>query len=386
MIKPKKKAEESRNSYKSFMFASPISITLLDLNGKIVETNEALEKLTGYKKAEIIGKNFLELPSVSNTKILIPRLKLFEKIQNGEIIGPTDIPIRKKNGEVVWISIIASLLKRKENTSIQVFAQDIDQRKREEQVLKESKELFKKENKKLKELEEMRKEFIDIAAHELKTPLTSVHSAAQLLNEFYKEKMSDDKNFMDLVNIINSGCERIQNLVENLLDFSRMESKDDILHFQECDFVQIINNCVVALNALLNKREQELILKNIPEKLIVTVDEIKIERVLINLISNAIKFTPVKGKITIKLEEKENCIEFSICDTGIGIKKSDMDKLFKKFSRIHNGNISTIDSEGTGLGLYLSKGIIELHGGKIWAESKGKNKGSTFFIRVPSKR
>ena len=290
MIKPKKKAEESRNGYKSFMFASPISITLLDLNGKIVETNEALEKLTGYKKAEIIGKNFLELPSVSNTKILIPRLKLFEKIQNGEIIGPTDIPIRKKNGEVVWISIIASLLKRKENTSIQVFAQDINQRKREEQVLKESKELFKKENKKLKELEEMRKEFIDIAAHELKTPLTSVHSAAQLLNEFYKEKMSDDKNFMDLVNIINSGCGRIQNLVENLLDFSRMESKDDILHFQEFDFVQIMKNCVVALNALLNKREQELILDNIPEKLIVNVDDLvtapAVEPVTLNVYSS----------------------------------------------------------------------------------------------------
>ena len=386
MIKPKKKAEASRNSYNSFMSASPISITLLDLNGKIVETNQMLEKLTGYKKAEVIGKNFLELPSVSNTKILIPRLQLFEKIQNGEIIGPTDIPIRKKNGEVVWISIIASLLKRKENTNIQVFAQDIDQRKREEQILKESKELFKKENKKLKELEEMRKEFIDIAAHELKTPLTSVHSAAQLLNEFYYEKMSDDKNFIDLVNIINSGCERIQNLVENLLDFSRMESKDDVLHFQKCDFVQIINNCVVALNALLNKREQELFLENVPEKLEVNVDEIKIERVLINLISNAIKFTPVKGKITIVLKEKGNCIEFSICDTGIGINKSDMGKLFKKFSRIHNGNINTIDSEGTGLGLYLSKGIIELHGGKIWAESKGKNKGSTFFVRLPMKR
>ena len=177
------KAGKNQGSYKSFMETSPISITLLDLKGKIVETNEVMEKNWGYKKAEVIGKNFLELPSVSNYDILSPRLKIFEKIQNGEIIGPTDIPIRKKNGEVVWISIIASLLKKSEQTFIQVFAQDIDQRKKEEENLKESKEVFRKENEKLKELEEMRKEFIDIAAHELKTPLTSVHSAAELINK-----------------------------------------------------------------------------------------------------------------------------------------------------------------------------------------------------------
>jgi len=383
MSKSKKEAEESRNGFESFMATSPISITLLDLKGKIVETNEVMEKLWGYTKAETIGKNFLELPTVSNKNILRPRLQLFEKIQNGEIIGPTDIPMRKKDGEVIWISIIASILKRKEGNFIQVFAQDIDQRKKKEKYLRKSKEVFRKENKKLKELEEMRKEFIDIAAHELKTPLTSVHSAAQLLNEFYKEKMSDDKSFIDLVNIINSGCERIQNHIENLLDFSRMEAKDDVLHFQECDFVQIINNCVISLNALLNKREQELILEDFPEKFIVNIDEIKIERVIINLISNAIKFTPIKGKITIRLKQKDNCIEFSICDTGIGIRKADINKLFKKFSRVQNGNTDKIDSEGTGLGLYISKGIIELHGGKIWAQSKGKNQGSTFCIQLP---
>lgn len=259
----------------------------------------------------------------------------------------------------------------------------IKPKKKAEEILRESKEEFMKENEQLKELEEMRKEFIDIAAHELKTPLTSVHSAAELLKECYKEKMSEDKNFRDLVSIINSECDRIQNLVENLLDFSRMEAKDDVLHFQECDYVQIINNCVVALNALINKREQEIVLDGFPEKLTVNIDEIKIERVVINLISNAIKFTPIKGKITIKLEEKETHVEFSIRDTGIGIKKSDIGKLFKKFSRIHNNNTNTIDSEGTGLGLYISKGIIELHGGKIWAESKGKNQGSTFFVKLP---
>jgi signal transduction histidine kinase len=155
------------------------------------------------------------------------------------------------------------------------------------------------------------------------------------------------------------------------------------LHFKECDFVQIINNCVINLNALLNKRQQEIYLEDLPEKLIVNVDELKIERVVINLLSNAIKFTPIKGKITIKLDEIGNNVEFSVCDTGIGIKKADIKKLFKKFSRIHNGNSDKINSEGTGLGLYISKGIMELHGGKIWVESKGKNQGSTFIVRLP---
>ena len=385
MIKPTKEAERQQNDYKTFMDTSPISITLVDLKGKIVQSNGVTEKLWGFKKAELIGKSFLELPAVSDIELLKPTLKLYEKLINGEIIGPTDILIQKPNGDMVWISITASLLKKGKDTFIQVFAHDIDQRKKEEELLIQSKETIRNENEKLKELDEMRKEFIDIAAHEFKTPLTSVHSAAELLNEFYRDKMNKDKMFLDLVNIINSGCERINNLVENLLDYSRMETKGDVIHFEECDLVKIINNCVIALNGLLSKRKQELILQDFPDALIMKIDKIKIERVVTNLLSNAIKFTPVKGIITINLDVKENVVEFSISDTGIGIKGADISKLFKKFSRIHNSNTSKIDSEGTGLGLYISKELIELHGGKIWVESKGKNRGSTFYFTLPMK-
>ena len=241
---------------------------------------------------------------------------------------------------------------------------------------------LKKEFEKLKKLDEIRKEFIDITAHELKSPLTSVHVAAQLLKRLYKEKMKKDPEFIELVGIINSGCERLQNLSINLLDFSRMESNIDSLNIEAQDLVKIIKNCISAMKYLLEKKSQNIEMY-LPKKLIISVDRIKIDRVITNLLSNAIKFTPLEGKISIKLEIKEDICLFSINDTGIGIEKRNIKKLFKKFSRIELEKSKNINHEGTGLGLYLSKKIIDSHGGKIGVYSEGKDKGSTFFFSLP---
>ncbi|MFX1273582.1 MAG: sensor histidine kinase [Promethearchaeota archaeon] len=241
---------------------------------------------------------------------------------------------------------------------------------------------LKKEFEKLKRLEEIRKEFIDIAAHELKSPLTSVHGAAQLLKKIYKDKMKDDPNFMELIQIINNGCDRLQNLSLNLLDFSRMESNIENLNKENQDLVELIQNCVSSMKYLLEKKKQRLEL-TLPKNLYIIIDKVKIERVIMNLLSNAIKFTPLEGEISIKLESNRTYTEFSITDTGIGIEIKNINKLFKKFSRIICEKRMNIDREGTGLGLYLSKGIIDLHGGKIWVHSNGKDQGSTFYFTLP---
>lgn len=245
-----------------------------------------------------------------------------------------------------------------------------------------SQDNLKKEFEKLKKKDEIRKEFIDITAHELKSPLTSVHGAAQLLKKLYKEKMKNDPEFIELVKIIDNGCERLQNLSINLLDFSRIESNIDSLNIEQHDIIKIILNCVNSMKYLLEKKKQTIQM-NLPKKLTVKIDHIKIDRVITNLLSNAIKFTPTKGNISIRLEIKEATYVFSIKDTGIGIENEDIKKLFKKFSRIYLEKGKNIDREGTGLGLYLSKKIIDLHRGKIWVYSNGKDQGSIFYFSLP---
>ena len=133
---------------------------------------------------------------------------------------------------------------------------------------------------------------------------------------------------------------------------------------------------------LLEKKKQTIEL-NLPKKLLVKIDKVKIDRVITNLLSNAIKFTPSKGKISLYLKIKEKNYEFSINDTGIGIEQKNITKLFRKFSRINLEKNLSINSEGTGLGLYLSKKIIDLHGGNIWVYSNGKDQGSTFYFSLP---
>ncbi len=241
---------------------------------------------------------------------------------------------------------------------------------------------LKKEFEKLKKLDEIRKDFIDITAHELKSPLTSVHGAAQLLKKLYKEKMKRDPEFIELVRIINNGCERLQNLSINLLDFSRMESNIDSLDIELYDFIKIIKNCVSSMKYMIEKKTQTIKM-HLPKKLMLKIDKVKIDRVITNLLSNAIKFTPLEGKISINLDIKDGICVFSIDDSGIGIEKKDFKKLFKKFSRIELEKSKNIERDGTGLGLYLSKKIIDSHGGKIWVYSKGKDQGSTFSFSLP---
>ena len=126
---------------------------------------------------------------------------------------------------------------------------------------------------------------------------------------------------------------------------------------------------------------------DLPEALYLDIDKSGIERVIINLLSNAIKYTPPKGLVEIKLRENDSNIELSVKDNGIGLTEDEIEKIFEKFSKIKRSKEEGMDlnKEGTGLGLHISKEIIELHDGQIWVTSEGRNKGSTFIVRLPMK-
>jgi signal transduction histidine kinase len=175
-------------------------------------------------------------------------------------------------------------------------------------------------------------------------------------------------------------------LMNNFFEYSReVESSEKDLNKTQEDLVQIVKKVVRDLRFFINNRNHDLSLK-MPEKLSVNIDKFKIEQVITNLLNNAIKYTPPNGSIEVKVEENTTHFIISIKDNGIGVEKEDLKNLFKKYSIIspNHERKDDIFMEGTGLGLYLSKKIVELHEGKIWAESEGLNKGTTFFVKLPT--
>ncbi len=369
--------KHSEYNIQSLFDKSSLPIVLLNLEGKILTANPVIEKIAGYKVEEIIGKKFTELPMFPPDQ-LSEMTRSFRKLINGGIYGCKDVQIYKKDGKTtIWITYLANLITIGEKTLIQVILQNIDQ---EKQLQKITEDFVKNENKKLKELDKMRKNFLDTAAHELKTPLTSVYSAIQILHEFHNDKFDNEVKI--LIEIAKNGSEKLKNLILNILDISRMESYKFKLHKKKTDLVKVIKESARDLNYFLEEKNH-LIKFDLPEELNINVDRSLIERVITNLVTNAIKYSQPKRTTHISLSKRNKYIEISVRDGGIGLREKEIKLLFKKFSRIERNSIDII--EGTGLGLYISKLIVELHKGKIWAESDGINKGSTFIVRLPLK-
>ncbi len=238
-----------------------------------------------------------------------------------------------------------------------------------------------RENKKTSKTNQFELDILSTASHELKTPLNSIYSASYVLINSYKEKFNGKP--LEYIEIIYNSCQKLINLIENLLDISRIESGYMKLNLRNENIVEIIRDCIKDIMYLAEKRN--IFLKmDLPEKEYLKVEKVKIEQVLTNLLSNAIKNTPPKGTVLISLNKKEKNVEIQIKDTGVGFTEVEKENLFEKFGKIkrceENMNIA---SEGSGLGLYITKEIVNLHGGQIWMDSEGRNKGCIFYFTLP---
>lgn len=363
---------ESEEKYRNLYKNSPDAILLLDKNGLILDMNSAAERILGYSKSEMNGRNYIEFDMVTSDQILIIK-KIYKQLFRGEKTKPIELQIKKKNGNMAWILYQSSMIKLDNEIIIESIAQDITDKKRAENLIVE-------ENKRLLELNKMKSDLISRVSHELKTPITSIFGGTQILLELYQEQTCSEA--LQFIELINRGGKRLKVLIENLLDASRIESEMFKLNLQEENIVDIIKNCINDNRYLANKRNI-IVELNIPDLVNIEIDKMRIEQVITNLLSNAIKNTPKQGIIKIALEEKGDNVYFKIRDAGIGLTEEEMGKLFSKFGKIERyGQKMDVDIEGSGLGLYISKEIVDLHGGHIWVESAGRNKGSTFYIKL----
>lgn len=237
-----------------------------------------------------------------------------------------------------------------------------------------------KNNEKLKALDRAKNEFISITAHQLRTPPTVIKGYITLAQEDPKNKLDDEtKESLERALISN---ERLIDLIEDILNVSRIESGNMKYEVRQGEsFEEILDELNDAFALKAKDKGLELIL-NKPKKPLpkIPMDRKKIREVVSNILDNAIKYTR-EGSVEISAREKGGNIRIEIKDTGVGITKEDMEELFKKFSR--GKNPGRLGAEGTGLGIFVGKKIVEDHGGRIWAESDGADKGSTFVIELP---
>lgn len=232
----------------------------------------------------------------------------------------------------------------------------------------------------LKELDEMKVDFISHVSHELRTPLTAIREASNMLLEGIYDQ--EPKKQHELLAITKEECERLINSVNRILDLSRMEAKLMDYQFGERNLLPVIQKAVLRLAPIAQSKNIGLELEPLPRLPHVRIDEERIAQVLENLIGNALKFTPHEGRVSIKAcskKDEERSIVIEVSDTGRGIPREDLKKIFDRFKRIERGRGT---ERGTGLGLSIAKYIVSAHGGAIWAQSE-PGKGSTFFFTLP---
>lgn len=237
-------------------------------------------------------------------------------------------------------------------------------------------------NDKLKTLDKLKDEFLSLASHELRTPMTAIKSYLWMVLQGQAGKVTGKQ--ASYLNRAYNSTSHLISLVNDMLDVSRIESGRIMLNLGEIKLVQLIDDVVAEITPRATELEIEIVVIPFPSLLpSVLGDFDKIKEVLINLVGNALKFTPKKGKITIGMEQNDGMVETSVTDTGAGIKKEDIPKLFQKFIMVGGSEQKALNTQGTGLGLYICKSIIELHGGKIWVKSEGIGKGTSFTFSLP---
>ncbi|MBD3263337.1 PAS domain S-box protein [Candidatus Woesearchaeota archaeon] len=406
----KKILQKTEEKYKKLVNNSPDLIIETKLDGTILTINDSMAKNFGKESKELVGKN---INNLLPKKILEERKKAtFESFEKNKIITTEDerrgryfqniyIPMTSDTGEKS-IQIIARDINNQKKTN-QLLTQKIKELKKSElatlnimedfqttiseleKAKKEINDLNKNLEKKVdertvevKKLLKQKDEFIHQLGHDLKTPLTPITTLLPIV----KEKIDDEK-LEEMLDVSIKNADYIKNLVIKTLQLARLNSPTLKLDIEKTNILDEINKILEKKKYFFEKNDID-IEYNVNDNLYIDVDKIRLEELFDNIISNAIKYLPdKKGKIIIDAEEKGNETTISIRDTGVGMTEDQIDHIFDEFYKIDD---SRHDLESTGLGLTICKRIVEHHGGKIWAESQGENKGTTFYVTLKNKK
>lgn len=219
-------------------------------------------------------------------------------------------------------------------------------------------------------------------SHELKTPLSVIFSANQMM-DMYMHNIFENKNkLIEYNNIVKQNCYRLSRLINNIVDISKNNTGNLKLNQSNENIVEVVENIVQSVSEYAKSRELKIIFDTDVEEKIILCDAIQIERIMLNLISNAIKFSNPNGVIYVNITDKKYKVEISVKDEGVGIEAKHLAHIFQRYYQVDKS--LNRNAEGSGIGLAMTKALVEAHGGKIYAKSK-VNEGSTFIVELPVK-
>lgn len=228
------------------------------------------------------------------------------------------------------------------------------------------------------EIDRMKSEFISLASHQLRTPLSTIQTYAHMLDEEFMGALSTDQT--RAVRTIIAATNNMNELIGTLLNIARIEGGSIAVKSKQLDAGQLISDIIKQLALSADSKGVILSSKLAAKPIHFRSDPLIVKEVLTNLVSNAIKYTTSNGTVTVSARERVHDIVFEIRDTGIGIPKQSQDKIFAKFFRAHN--VVRQETTGTGLGLYVVKGLVGTLQGKVWFKSE-EHKGTSFFVALP---
>lgn len=370
----RKKDEEELRKLSQAAINSPIAIVVTNSDGTIEYVNPQFFKLTGYTSEEAIGQTPRILKSGYHSLEFYQ--DLWSTIKSGKI-WKGEFKNKKKNGELYWdLSTIAPIFNEKGViTHFVGMKQDITEMKQMIDNLKLAKE-------KAEESEKLKTAFLANISHEVRSPLNAIIGFAQVLMQG-RIPPAEIKQFGNIIR--RRGLDLLR-LFNDLIDISRLETKQISLSYTSARPNLILYDLFTTFSASEELKSKKLDLrigKTFPEDFICTTDFFRVQQILNNLIHNAIKFTQ-RGYVEFGGYLRDDGImEFYVKDTGIGIPENKLNQIFERFYRLET-NFLASEYEGLGLGLSISKGLVDLLGGKIWVESKIL-KGSTFFFTIPPK-
>ncbi len=399
----------SREMYRQLLDEASDAILVNDENDKLILANKAAERFFGMPKARIEGNNYFSFLEQVKCRDVERQFEAYQSV-TPQHSSETEIRFWREADKkgLLGLATSSAIVGRDGKQLVQIVVRDVT---REEEV----RQGLERTASEMERLNQMKNSFLGLASHELKTPLTIIMGYVELLLSERETPLDDDS--LTLVRHIARASDRLSEIVRDMVDVSLLDGRTVELVSREVDVNTLIQRAVDRTEAAFRERQQTLELNLGKDMPLVNCDVERMVQAICNILGNAVKFTPDKKKISVNtkfvlrprrpdkfsnngfggscaiINNQVPYVEISITDSGIGIAESEQEAIFDKFHEVgelegHSSGKVAFKSRGAGLGLSIVKGIVDLHGGAVWVESKGhdpvKCPGSTFFILLPT--